>query len=142
MSEHNMIKKLRLEKGWSQEQLAEISGLSVRTVQRVEGGAKPGLETLRSLASVFGVELDQLREEPTMNPTTTDQLPQQPNDKAVRRFKRHLFRYAFVMAILVFVNVMSNTSYPWVLWPAFFMGIAVAIQGAKAYGYLPSRHRD
>lgn len=32
------IRPLRLEKGWSQEQLATIAGLSTRTVQRIENG--------------------------------------------------------------------------------------------------------
>ena len=30
------VQKLRLKKGWSQQQLADFSGLSVRTVQRIE----------------------------------------------------------------------------------------------------------
>ena len=32
------VQKLRLKKGWSQQQLADFSGLSVRTVQRIEAG--------------------------------------------------------------------------------------------------------
>jgi transcriptional regulator with XRE-family HTH domain len=32
------IKKIRLERHWSQEQLAEMSGLSIRTIQRIENG--------------------------------------------------------------------------------------------------------
>ena len=32
------VQKLRLIKGWSQQQLADFSGLSVRTVQRIEAG--------------------------------------------------------------------------------------------------------
>ncbi len=47
------IKKMRLERHWSQEQLAEMSGLSVRTIQRIENGENAGLESLKSLASVF-----------------------------------------------------------------------------------------
>ncbi|MFN6100724.1 MAG: helix-turn-helix domain-containing protein [Burkholderiales bacterium] len=31
-----MIQKLRLQRGWSQQQLADLSGLSVRTIQRLE----------------------------------------------------------------------------------------------------------
>lgn len=38
---------------WSQEQLAEISGLSVRTIQRVEQGQPASLHTLRALGSAF-----------------------------------------------------------------------------------------
>ncbi len=48
-----IIRKLRLQRGWSQEQLAELSGLSIRTIQRIERGQKPGLESLKSLAAVF-----------------------------------------------------------------------------------------
>ena len=33
-----LIQKLRLQRGWSQEQLAELTGLSVRTIQRIERG--------------------------------------------------------------------------------------------------------
>lgn len=34
----DQFKSLRLARAWSQEQLAELSGLSVRTVQRIENG--------------------------------------------------------------------------------------------------------
>jgi transcriptional regulator with XRE-family HTH domain len=30
------IKKIRLERHWSQDQLAEMSGLSIRTIQRIK----------------------------------------------------------------------------------------------------------
>ena len=33
-----IIKKLRLQKCWSQEQLSEFSGLSVRTIQCIDVG--------------------------------------------------------------------------------------------------------
>jgi transcriptional regulator with XRE-family HTH domain len=32
------LQKLRIQKGWSQEQLADLSGLSVCTIQRIERG--------------------------------------------------------------------------------------------------------
>ena len=47
------IKKMRLDRHWSQEQLAEMSGLSARTIQRIENGENAGLESLKSLAAVF-----------------------------------------------------------------------------------------
>ena len=37
------ILTLRLEKGWSQEELAAHSGLSVRTIQRIENGQRASL---------------------------------------------------------------------------------------------------
>jgi len=51
---------MRLGRGWSQEQLAEASGLSVRTIQRIENGQAPGLASAAALARVFDVGVDQL----------------------------------------------------------------------------------
>lgn len=51
------IRALRLERGWSQEQLAERSGLSVRTVQRIENGHAPGRSSSAALAQAFGVDV-------------------------------------------------------------------------------------
>ncbi len=61
-----MIKKLRERKNWSQEQLATMSGLSVRTIQRIESGNKASIESLKSLASVFEVDISKLLEEITV----------------------------------------------------------------------------
>lgn len=45
---------------WSQETLAELSRLSVRTIQRIEKGEPASTETKRALADAFGLEdLDQ-----------------------------------------------------------------------------------
>jgi len=49
-----IVRKLRLQRGWTQDQLSEISGLSIRTIQRLERGAKPSLETAKSLAAISG----------------------------------------------------------------------------------------
>ena len=55
------MKSLRLTRHWSQEQLAQLSNLNVRTIQRVEKGEGAGLETLKSLASVFEISVDELK---------------------------------------------------------------------------------
>ena len=57
------IKKLRKEKHISQEQLAEVSGLSLRTIQRVESGHRVGFASLRALASFFDKNVDVLEQE-------------------------------------------------------------------------------
>ena len=56
-----MVKKIRLSKGWSQEQLAQFSGLSVRTIQRIERGHHAGLESLKCLAAVFDMDVAKLQ---------------------------------------------------------------------------------
>jgi transcriptional regulator with XRE-family HTH domain len=55
------VKTLRLHKSWSQEQLAQLSGLNVRTIQRIEKGDSVGLETLKSLAAVFEIDVNDLK---------------------------------------------------------------------------------
>ena len=59
------LKQLRLNNGWSQEQLAEISGLGVRTIQRIEKEGKCSLESKMAIASAFQItphELDQVND--------------------------------------------------------------------------------
>lgn len=51
-----VVKMFRESRKWSQEQLAEIAGLSTRTVQRVENGHPSDLDTRRALARAFEVE--------------------------------------------------------------------------------------
>ena len=57
MNSSHQVKQLRLQRAWSQEQLAELAGVSVRTIQRIENGDRPGLETLSALAAVFEVNV-------------------------------------------------------------------------------------
>lgn len=54
------VKALRESRGWSQEHLAEVSGLSLRTVQRVEAEGKGARETKLSLAAAFDVPIGRL----------------------------------------------------------------------------------
>ena len=61
------IKELRQARGWSQEQLADFSGLSLRTIQRVEARNKAGYESLRTLAEAFDIEVTALELELAMD---------------------------------------------------------------------------
>jgi uncharacterized Tic20 family protein len=55
------VKELRSRKGLSQEQLAEISGLSLRTIQRIENGeTEPRGETLKRLMNALEVTPEDL----------------------------------------------------------------------------------
>lgn len=49
------IAALRAERGWTQEHLASVSGVGVRTVQRLEAGGDASLETLRRVAAALEV---------------------------------------------------------------------------------------
>jgi transcriptional regulator with XRE-family HTH domain len=55
-----LVKKLRTEKSWSQEELATASGLNLRTVQRIENEATASLQSKKALASVFEIAVKDL----------------------------------------------------------------------------------
>ena len=67
-----ILKKLRENRRWSQEQLAIMAGLSVRTIQRIESGRSASIESLKSLASVLEVSISTLEQEITMIDKTTE----------------------------------------------------------------------
>lgn len=50
-----VVKALRAERAWSQEQLASISGLSHRTMQRIENTGKCSLDSQKALAAAFDI---------------------------------------------------------------------------------------
>lgn len=64
-----MVKIRRELRQWSQEQLGELSGLSTRTIQRVEGGKPSDLDTRRALARAFDLEEIDAFNKPYVIPT-------------------------------------------------------------------------
>lgn len=77
MINSGLIRELRQQQSWSQNQLATVSGLSLRTVQRVEKTGVCSLETSRALASVFEVDVALLH---------TDTIPER-GDLGLRRVR-------------------------------------------------------
>lgn len=57
------VRRLRSERGWSQDQLAIAAGLSLRTVQRVEAEGIASVGTAVCLAATYGAKLIELQEE-------------------------------------------------------------------------------
>lgn len=53
------IREVRLEKGWSQERLAQVAGVSRDGLSRIERGDRPAprLETIAAIAAALGVAL-------------------------------------------------------------------------------------
>jgi len=50
------IKQLRIARSWSQEKLSQASGLSLRTIQRVENEGVCSLDSRQAIASTFQVD--------------------------------------------------------------------------------------
>ncbi|MCL1048537.1 helix-turn-helix domain-containing protein [Shewanella abyssi] len=54
---YNLIKEQRQNRAWSQSHLENVSGLSLRTIQRIEKTGTASLESVKSIASVFEMKI-------------------------------------------------------------------------------------
>ena len=136
-----LIQKLRLQNGWSQEQLAELSGVSVRTIQRIEGGQPASMESLKSIAAAFNVDFSTLKE-PDMNSShnpalTTDEALALAHVRHIKGFYIHLAQYGVVIGGLAIVNLLSYPKYLWVLWVAAFWGVGLVFHGLRTFDKVP-----
>jgi DNA-binding XRE family transcriptional regulator len=55
-----LVLELRTKKSWSQDELALVAGLNLRTIQRIENEATASLQTKKALASAFGIHISDL----------------------------------------------------------------------------------
>lgn len=152
-----IVRKLRLKKGWSQEQLAELTNLSVRTIQRAERGQKPSLETARSLAAIFEVDIstfnkgvntmNSINNNEDSNQVSLDSINDLKNEtqnaelkndeqqaieyvKGIKEFYSHLILY-IVFGLVVFV-FKSQTKVEF-FWPFIGWGVGVIAHGLMAF---------
>jgi transcriptional regulator with XRE-family HTH domain len=72
------LRQLRQTRELSQERLAEISGLSLRTIQRVEAGHRVGYASLRVLAATFNIDVDVLERELYAMKASTEEFVEIP----------------------------------------------------------------
>lgn len=123
------IRTLRLARGWSQEHLAQLAGLNIRTIQRVERGQPAGIETLNAIAAVLDVPRHQLQPEdtPMHTETATPTAASAPTrSPAKTRFFAHLANYATIIPLLFGINAFTSPDYWWALWPAMGWGVGLA----------------
>lgn len=59
-----LLKRLRAEKGWSQEELAMAASLSARTIQRLEADGMGSTNSVKSIAAALEVGMHDLEEKP------------------------------------------------------------------------------
>jgi len=72
------VKAQREQRAWSQEHLAEVSGLGLRTIQRIETTGSASYESARALAAVFEVTVADLRAEEPTGPVLRLNVPLRP----------------------------------------------------------------
>ncbi len=57
-----LVKTLREKNAWSQDQLAQAAGLSLRTIQRIEKSGAASMDSRAAIAVVFNMEAEHLCE--------------------------------------------------------------------------------
>ena len=103
------VKPLRIQRNWSQEQLAQMSGLSVRTIQRIEKGENIGLETLKSLAAVFEVNVNDLKEDNSMTSEVTEFEAELNSDNSIQQQKSALEKAKSIKNLYLIIFYVSVT---------------------------------
>ena len=141
-----LVQKLRLQRGWSQQQLAELSGLNVRTIQRIEKGQEPSVESLKSLAAVFNVEFSTLKEQGMDNVISESQSAEEilafNQVRKLKGFYIHLAQYVLVVALLTVINALTTPNHWWVQWIVMGWGVGVFfhwLQISERFGLFGSK---
>ena len=104
-----LVKKLRAANHWSQEQLSEACGLSLRTIQRLENGGNASLESARAVAAAFGIDPNELM----LNETGSPQTPLEAVKTGLREFANFSgtatrFEYWWFLGFVVAVTAVST----------------------------------
>ncbi|SLM61290.1 MULTISPECIES: 2TM domain-containing protein [Dickeya] len=137
----NAMKSQRLARAWSQEQLAELSSLSVRTIQRIENGERASLETLSAIAAAFDINVAVLME--PMEPDETSSASGESLEERIvqakaqvrreSRFWRSLLLFIPVNALLFAINQFVNPQQPWFWWPLLIWGGVLVLRAVKMF---------
>ncbi|HEX7052745.1 MAG TPA: helix-turn-helix domain-containing protein [Burkholderiales bacterium] len=126
-----------MKRGWSQQQLADASGLNVRTIQRIEAGHPASPESLKCLAAVFEVDFATLSPEKAMTPEATAAENAEREAfryvRKLRRFYLHLMQYAVVIAGLWAINLVTSPQRLWVLWVMAGWGIGLLAHALSVF---------
>ncbi|ELY3466085.1 helix-turn-helix domain-containing protein [Cronobacter universalis] len=135
MQTENRIRALRLARAWSQEQLAELSSVSVRTIQRIEKGEPPSLETLSALAAVFETRVEELTGAPLQAAGPLDEavLTARRRLDAERHFYRSLTTALVVSTGLYLLNRFTEPESHWSLWVMLIWSGLLIVKGLRLF---------
>lgn len=111
----NNVAKLRKEHGYTQEHLAEICNINIRTIQRLEAGKETSLETLRLVSQALNVQvadlyesLDEVQGKDDILSIANKQTDQLRKRKTERRIIYNLPRFFFILIMLILGYFMSE----------------------------------
>lgn len=127
-----LLKRLREKKSWSQEHLAEASGLGLRTIQRVEREGNASAETRLALAAALDVDVERLGSAEPAGTLGVEKKPSRLGPEAAK-FLRHAFTYALVNAFLMWMDWRQNGRLTWSLYPLAGWGLGLLSHGLRVF---------
>jgi len=133
------IQKMRLQRGWSQQQLADASGLSVRTVQRIESGHPGSIESIKSLAAVFEVDFSTLTSEAAMvdqQQSVSEAIRERiafMQARRIRGFYLHLMIYLVASGGCALIDLATSPGILWFIGLSLFWGLGVAVHALTVF---------
>lgn len=129
-----IVRKLRLQRGWSQEHLADLAAVNVRTIQRIERGKTSSLETRSALAAVFEVDISTFDEGVSEMAENEKLVPEESEAieyvKGIKEFYSHAGMYVLFSVVFGFSIGLEN---PMILWGIIGWGIGVIVHGLNVY---------
>lgn len=128
------IRSLRETRGWTQEHLAEVAGLSARTVQRIEAEGKASPESRMALAAALGVDAGELGDSAGTKPAAAAES--QP-PRARSGWQRHLTIYLLVCGGLVLFDLARDGDLSWSKWPVIGWGMGLLLHRLLGRGRRP-----
>jgi transcriptional regulator with XRE-family HTH domain len=136
-----VVQEMRLKKGWSQQQLADISGLNVRTIQRIEQGQSASLESFKALGAAFNVDFSELQEsavrEIVSSPEQTEIALAFGHVRKLKGFYSHLISYLLVNSGLMAINLIGSPRHIWFIFPLLGWGLGLLSHALSVFNVLP-----
>ena len=130
----DVVRRLRAERGWSQEQLAVAAGLSLRTIQRVEGEGVASRETRVCLAATFDIDLCDLSDDHA----ATAVAAKAASPVVLAGYRRAPWVIAVALGLLAFFLVSPGSLPGGVAGAAVVIAIAAAMYGGFGWYFQKS----
>ena len=120
------IKRWREERHWSQEHLADLAGIGLRTIQRIENGEAASQDSIMALAAAYNVDVMALSIDQEEEAVKIVAKKNAKTRAALRlSFLIHFASYVLI-GIVVFMGINIGTNSNVMLWPLIWWTVGVA----------------
>lgn len=136
-----IVQQMRVQRGWSQQDLADLSGLNVRTIQRLESGQTISIESFKALGAAFNIDFTQLQQDAVREITATaeqaDLALALNRVRQRQRLYQRLFRFVVIGSVLLVLSREFMPSQMWIVATLAFWGLLIGLDALRIFEVLP-----